>query len=861
MEGFDYNKFLDFDETSNFLSAILKTVPSLEEIPEWNELNLALGDAPSANLYSSNLEVSTEDTKNQINYFPDDQFSSARLASYTELIDSHFIASLEQSPNTTFSSPHALPTDIIGKDPSAFQYANTDYQFSVSNNEMNPNHFVKQESPKELVKQDTSDSVPYDDSVDSDSSMKKNSPVNHVKRSHDDDNSEDLGKTEKKFRTSHRVIERNYRCNINSKINQLRDVVPTLKIVTGKTNLLIADLEGLVPASKLNKASVLSKAIEYIDHLQRKNDSLQAKIAKLQELVGNASAQSGIQNAAVKMEPSVSMSSRFDFAFDFNDNNMGLIYSSDVVPPENATQAYPLNYSPSRNSNLMLGGLAVSMGSSFITDDNFRGLSALPVAGIFSRSPVLASQLITTLRFVVLGMGILMMVEHIRLEFFNKSKKKVASQLLLQLWILVSCGLHLPPPLSALEKDAISDRLMGKRNTKLTQMIKDYILLSSSELTFENCLLTVLVGTLIVKRNPMLSHVMSMGLKRRGSLLLNLEYIGSKKSLDKLAMMIKKLDGLSLFESEDLLQRFVNLSTQVPICNQINTGENEMTYVDFYLKNRNDIYGVLYSWRIIELIHELNLVYLELLASNTDKNCGSMVGLIKDTQKLEEFVADDSALKRHVLLMKSIICSNDVPSMMKQFQDDIQEYLWKLGAVYQEPEIFDSEEDDSSGETGVDNTNSTLAEKSNNNLARDIVINQSILYSLNIIDEEKLVAIVSSSLCYYMENNQNTKLLRFLRLLQFKKQDQPVSLLTLTCFLKLLSVIVQSEDDDKSEDSEDKKTLWASMDSETTSVLESLVKLCRGFLNDNNMKDPLTHLLRSELSELVIKKGLVLNGI
>lgn len=860
MEGFDYNSLLDFDETSKFLSALLKTVPSLDDIPEWNEADLIGADLP---LYNSNLEVSTEDTKNPLNLFSNDQFSSTRLASYSELIDSHFVASIEQSPNTTFSSPHASPMDLIGKDPSAFQFSNTEYQPPSA----------REEKVNLLVKQETTESAQYDESAESDTSTKKDSPSSHVKRSHDDDESEEEGKTGKKVRTSHRVIERNYRCNINSKINELRDVVPTLKIATGNSKLLIADLEGLVPAAKLNKASVLSKAIEYIDHLQRKNDSLLDKIARLQELVGKASAQNSSHNEAIKMEPSSSTRSRLDFGFDFNDNNLSLLYSSDAIAPENAAQAYPMGYSLSRNSNFMFGGAALSLGSTFINDDNFRGLGAAPINLLFTKSPMIASQLITTLRLVILSAGILMMVEPLRQAIFGNSQKKNKDQPLLLSWLLVKFGLQLPPPLSPSAKDDICNRLLGKTRTNLSQMIKDYALLSSSELTFENCLLTVLVGSILVKRNSSLSYAVSMGLKRRGSLLLNLEYNGENQSLKQLASLIKTLDGLSLFESESLLQRFENLSIQKPICNDVNSGENEMTYVDFYLRNRNDVYGVLYSWRVIELIHELNLVYLELLSNLRDSKSEAMKNLLNDTQKLEGFVGESGPLRRHILLMKSIISTENVPSTIKGVQLDVAEYLWKLGAFYEESQLDAADDDDilevdeedeeesADGESlGDIGSRQNVQLRVPKTLARDIVQNKSIIYSLNIVDEEKLSALVSSALCYYLGHEQNVKLLQLLRLLKFKEHDQPVSLFTFTCFVKLLCMIVKSDDDDNSND-EEKNALWASMDSETCSVLESLVKIMRGWLNDSNRKECLSHELRSELSELIVTKGLALNSI
>lgn len=69
---------------------------------------------------------------------------------------------------------------------------------------------------------------------------------------------------------SHTIIEKRYRNNLNQKITALRESVPSLR-----ANNEVVDLGGLVPASKLNKATVLSKAIEYIQYLEKRNSSLE----------------------------------------------------------------------------------------------------------------------------------------------------------------------------------------------------------------------------------------------------------------------------------------------------------------------------------------------------------------------------------------------------------------------------------------------------------------------------------------------------------------------------------------------------------------------------------------------------------
>ncbi|KZF23544.1 hypothetical protein L228DRAFT_118638 [Xylona heveae TC161] len=81
-------------------------------------------------------------------------------------------------------------------------------------------------------------------------------------------------------KTAHNMIEKRYRTNLNDKIAALRDSVPSLRVMSratqgnGDEDDDPEDLEGLTPAHKLNKATVLSKATEYIRHLEKRNKRL-----------------------------------------------------------------------------------------------------------------------------------------------------------------------------------------------------------------------------------------------------------------------------------------------------------------------------------------------------------------------------------------------------------------------------------------------------------------------------------------------------------------------------------------------------------------------------------------------------------
>ncbi|ELR04663.1 hypothetical protein VC83_07088 [Pseudogymnoascus destructans] len=92
-------------------------------------------------------------------------------------------------------------------------------------------------------------------------------------------------------KTAHNMIEKRYRTNLNDKIAALRQSVPSLRATEknlgaggkGARNLVnvMEDLDGLIPPNKLNKATILSKATEYIGHLERRNKSLQSEKASL----------------------------------------------------------------------------------------------------------------------------------------------------------------------------------------------------------------------------------------------------------------------------------------------------------------------------------------------------------------------------------------------------------------------------------------------------------------------------------------------------------------------------------------------------------------------------------------------------
>ena len=106
---------------------------------------------------------------------------------------------------------------------------------------------------------------------------------------------------------AHNVIEKRYRANLNDKIAELRDSVPSLRPSTNKGSPdEDEDAEGANAASKLNKASILSKATEYIKHLETRNKRLEDENTALKNRLRQAdkAADQAVTSSASVSSPS-----------------------------------------------------------------------------------------------------------------------------------------------------------------------------------------------------------------------------------------------------------------------------------------------------------------------------------------------------------------------------------------------------------------------------------------------------------------------------------------------------------------------------------------------------------------------------
>ncbi|ODV87817.1 hypothetical protein CANARDRAFT_185914, partial [[Candida] arabinofermentans NRRL YB-2248] len=180
----------------------------------------------------------------------------------------------------------------------------------------------------------------------------------------------------RKDRSSHNIIEKKYRTNINARILELRDAVPSLRAATENRHVSAEDLEGLSPAMKLNKASILAKATEYIRHLEYKNSALVNEVMVLRSRLGlHHQQQQQQQTFMQQMQQMPQPSGTYGF-------------QPMQHPP---AQQYQQQRQPmSRGNKIILGGMTAMVGSQLFNDVSpensrydYKGLSFIPLDKLF----------------------------------------------------------------------------------------------------------------------------------------------------------------------------------------------------------------------------------------------------------------------------------------------------------------------------------------------------------------------------------------------------------------------------------------------------------------------------------------------
>ncbi|KAG0672774.1 hypothetical protein C6P42_003147 [Pichia californica] len=156
----------------------------------------------------------------------------------------------------------------------------------------------------------------------------------------------------KKDRASHNKIEKKYRSNINTKFIELKDAVPTLRVLDNN-EINFDELEGLAPASRLNKANILSKATEYIRHLESKNNLLLNEIRLLRSNPNyNYHPPNTIPNMPIEVISNLPNQPQMShIVIPQNDNSYQINYNINDSQPQQPQQQQQQQPQPQRSQN------------------------------------------------------------------------------------------------------------------------------------------------------------------------------------------------------------------------------------------------------------------------------------------------------------------------------------------------------------------------------------------------------------------------------------------------------------------------------------------------------------------------------
>lgn len=871
----------DFDDANDFLSAISELVPSMDASPDWNmDLQMfpdqraaqpaILEELPSfwpslPAVLSASDSINTDgifvaETDSAASTHPTPArapgapapggnldpilppVSSAALATFGGLAShtpiTHYLSFLKLPQN------NATPR-VKREYPHAAQVTPPDH------------HGSSAESPS--VKSETTSHV---DSQGSPLDMAE-SLRNAVPLATDANRVSKLGK---KTKISHNMIEKRYRTNINSKIIELRDAVPSLRIATGKTELSVADLEGLVPALKLNKALVLMKANEYIKHLERKNSSLQDKISALQELISLA-------DGSPTVAPMASATTDLHLRGYALSPPAANYMAQPLVPPTMAT-ARPMQMSESAansvNFNMLLGGFATVMGSSFISDDNFSAMSAIPILPLQSLFKAATPQMVSTLHFGVWACGLAMMAASLASVFLPRNGK-LATLSPTAVAAKVLAGLGHAATLSAARTADCATALQilkGEAPAGTVQMFKLYVALWSHGSDFESLLLRFALGLLLVKQHPTLFKVLALHMRWCAHKLTSVKYDGDNAYLKRCCKLVH-FDGLEMFRSADLLQHMDNLRSRRPICAGIQNGENRVDFVDFYLMNKSDYYAVLFHWRVLEMVHAMNVVYLTLFTELADTKKEQLDELKIDVDRLSLLTAGCGALDRHLALFKLLIIPESAPRAFQAVENLVLKTVDSLNQHFRTPELTDGELSEDEGySSSSDNTEDGLGSvgASSNSAYEKARLEKSMICSMNLMNEQKFIVLVLSLMLYYAEVDcDEKKVLAMVQHLRFRSDKTLLSLLSFTSIIQILNLLVRGaracSPEGAVEDLPVQGQCASVVTKEAGAVLERLVKVARNWLNDDARASHMSFLFREELTNFVMSKSMALNDL
>lgn len=615
-----------------------------------------------------------------------------------------------------------------------------------------------------------------------------------------------ITKPKGKDKTSHNMIEKKYRTNINSKILALRDAVPSLRIAAGSKDVSIADLEGLTPASKLNKASVLTKATEYIKHLESKNEILMQQNAQLRSMIEGANTHQ-VQPVMPPQQPQQPQQHLFGYYPQeplYNATPVQQSYSgSSQYTPESSTGS---QYSSSgSNNNLLLGGMATMMATSLFAGlSDYKGMSVLPIGPIWRLAQL----------FMIAAVVVSISRDNLRKFKTSKGEWNVLAQV------------------DDNRREEILQQLLGKQPVTMWGLLSHFFSLCNSEPNFENVLLSVIVGKLSVRRWRASSLVIALKLHSQMVLLKNLEYLGDNESIRSLSKVVKLL-GLQVFDSENVMGRVSNMLSRLPINHEV-FGPNGVKYVEIKMES-DDLYAIINQWALLEVLDDITG---EVLVNICSEDASAEKAPSMDS--ISALIPKSGVVHEYARLVRAVTDDEYAPQFLRETEARVKRDLGHFGAMVNP--IVDDEWDDDDTEVLEEETEQENLKQESlqeeglvlKEMKEGLKVCLKLVGSLNLVSEEEFVVLASSLTTYFFKNGMVQELAKLVS--RLKLANKHLSTIAFASVAKMIEEVVPGVEED---------------------TVDEIIGKCRGWLEEVKMDFE----MKARLSKLMVEKGKVVGGI
>lgn len=641
------------------------------------------------------------------------------------------------------------------------------------------------ETTKEAFKMKTPET--HDDEDDEDDFNEDEHPASSNKKSKT--TASKVGKP-KKDRSSHNIIEKKYRLNINSKIIELRNAVPSLRIAAGDTEMSINDLEGLVPASKINKASVLSKATEYIKHLEMKNTNLMNENAHLKQLLGSFSPhqqQMFVQQQQQQPLPQQQTPfQNFQPATDFNGQPLNMI-----------SQQQPPHYQMGVPGKVLMGGLATMVGQNLFNggDYDFRGLSAFPIL-----STPQFQLFINIVKFFFVAFSFCyVFVPGLFNTTTETSKDKKQSNVSLSAWYTLLKEITANKVGALPLKEASDDEILRIMNKELLASTKTccfssllflFIKLQTYKPSFEVSFAKLTLAKMLLSYSD-LSKYFSLHQIIESSLA---EISEQKVSTNYLRYFHKEFKTKSAERSE-AHKRLLNLAVGLPINTNCKRGIEDQGYV-LTLKDERVIYdykSLLVSIRANELFREVLLEHIDLTFNKTkhakldEEEYREVKQDIWNKLILSEHLAPEkSIVDIRIQLFKSVLNEKYLGFVLQTLDQESKALV--INEKFQKGQSKNTEADDVQEDEEITDSDLETEDEDDNGLELAQTSNLDPKFE-KLLSQDLFNALTSSCILKFIKNGQKPHSINLLKYLRSNKSQ--ITLLSFISMFRLLEKLPQ----------------------------------------------------------------------